>query len=156
MIDWLSSIQFDEAYISEKVLPVFETQIKSEFEDYVISKGVDTITDDIYFPSLIETGDIDVISVAENITTTIVGTQVVVTIDVFASVDIMLYYNPDDEYVHFSDMRFIGSDFSQIVCSLTFTMDRESIIEDSLELENFEVVQKADFSFLRDYEDDRC
>lgn len=157
MVAWLSKTVIDEEYILDEVVPIFENQIKESFTDYILRWGPENITEYVYFPSSIEVGAVDVVSASE-VQATIIGSQIVVSGDIDVDAEIHLYYDPVSDHHHYRGDEYvmIGSEIGQVVCTFTFTMDKEKIHRDSLELDNFDVLQKASFSDLRDdYDDER-
>lgn len=150
--EWLQAFEIDSEFVEEKLNGELLTQLEEEFSNYVDNRDMDRVvnTSNVLFDGYVQANNVSVVSI-EEITTTIINDQVVVTGDVYVDIEVILYYEDDEDYGRTAK---VGEDTAQLVATFTFTMDKESVHKDSLEFDNFDVIQVADFSYLRDYDDD--
>lgn len=152
IMEWLTAQKIDEDYVENLFSTTFNNSLIETFFDYLGRQDVDHFLSAVYFSSYIEGAGLSILSIGE-LTITVVDSQAVVTGDIEVNVDIKLYYD-DEEFRRHSNFRYVGEDSATLISSFTFTIDKESVHIDSLEFDNFDVLEKAAFSFLRDYDDD--
>lgn len=144
IVEWIQALSID-SFIEDKFNGIFAKHVTEAFSEYVHRWDMYRFVDssNVHFEGYIK---VDRVSVAliQELNTTIVNDQVVVTGDISVDVDIVLYY--EDEDSHYTAK--VGADMVQLISSFTFTMDKKSINEDSLEFDNFEVIQVAEFGHL--------
>lgn len=147
IMDWLKTFEVDSGFIEEKFNEIFKNELEEAFTEYVNNRDLYALTHNVYFDGYVEPESPGIVAI-EEINTTIVNDQVVVTGDICVDIDLVLWYEDDET----GRTALVGSDSAMIVSAFTFTMDKESVHKDSLEFDNFEVIQAASFDFLREYD----
>ncbi|OAB34134.1 PIN domain-containing protein [Paenibacillus glacialis] len=146
--EWLATNEIDTDFIQDKFENVFAKQLLEEFMNYEENHFLDSLINIDLFGSMeVRINSVTLAGISEEITTTIVKDQVVINGDVFVDIEVSI-----DESEDYSNRVYtIGSETAQMVSAFIFTMGKDFVHIESLEFDNLNIIERADFTFI--YED---